>query len=647
MEDLPIEILRHICFMIKTDSPEALPLLRLINRLWREVVAPFLFETLRVKFRNLAGLQATASEVNQGRRGQTFLKYARKLDVVCLYEPDIETKKGRRLWQIKDWGMEFADYIPPAHRDTFLEHRLGECIESDLRFLNLSVDYYSQKEWQPLMSLIVRLEHLEELNYAAHSMFPAPVHQVICQYHPRCRVNIWFFQDLSIDVPGLGRPDPGYSASMNDPFEISILRSPGLHTFAVNYFTVNDPNGGQEFVHLDELLPFVCMGQNLKRLAIRASRAPNDGSIMKIKQEWKDFSADLKPVPAACLDSVSLHFGSGRGPLEEILLKLGNLIDLTRLRSLDMSIYSSPSLLAQAASLFHSLERLFVTMDPWAKPNEDVNADDEEMVSAVRAFAPLRFLCLRGLRSTSSLDHILQHHGTSLKGLAIETSEDGRLFRSPTIYDNGYKYPVLDSQHISQLADCCANLQELRLQIKRQGGNHRECNIYRALSQLTQLHTLILDLHCDPRQSPIGPEIASTACLRETLINAAMDESLAMSIWDLIASSQPSKRLRKLRIIPFGANFYSREEKHVIRQLSHSFLLTRPGVYSQRNPDLREIGKEAWELWREEDISENGRLHIPQQVEDLLYELWPSTRGVRNKHWGQYWKSFPLQTERL
>ncbi|RHZ71790.1 hypothetical protein CDV55_105373 [Aspergillus turcosus] len=364
---------------------------------------------------------------------------------------------------------------------------------------------------------------------------------------------------------------------------------------------------------------------------------------MKTKGKWKDFSADLKPVPAACLDSLSLDFGNGHGPLEEILLKLGNLVDLSRLRSLDMSVYSNPSLLTQAASLFHSLDRLFITMDAWAKRNQDVNADDEEMVAAVRAFAPVRFLCLRGLRSNSSLDHILQHHSMSLQGLAIEASEDPR--RHLRTWDNGYKYPVLDSQHISQLVDCCPNLQELRLQIKRQGGCPRECNMYRALGQFTQLHTLILDLHCDPGQSPTGPEIASTACLRETLINAATDESLAMSIWDLIASSQPSKRLRKLRIIPFGANLYSREEKHVIRQLSHSFLLTRPDFCSQRNPDVREIGKGAWELWREHDIAENGRVHIPQQVEDLLHEIWPSTRGVPNKHWNDYWESFPLQTD--
>ncbi|KAF7169503.1 hypothetical protein CNMCM5623_002188 [Aspergillus felis] len=647
MEDLPNEVLQHICFMIKTDSPGDLPQLRLTNRLWSNLVVPFLFETLRVKFRDLAELQATASAVDQGGLGQTFLKHARKLDVVCLREPYIETKKAKSLWQVKDWGMEFAEYIPPAHRDTFLEHRLRESIDSELGFLNLSVGYYSQKVWQPLVSLIARLEHLKELNYAMENMFPAPVHQAIRQYHPRCRVNIWTFQSLSIDVPGLGRTRPGSSFSMNDPFEISILRSPGLHTFAVDYSTAKDPNGGQGFVHLDELLPFVCMGQNLKRLAIRDIGASFDVSIMKIKQEWKDFSAELKPVPAACLEALSLDFRDGNGPSEEVLMKLGSLVDLSRLRSLDMSIYSSPSLLAQAASLFHSLERLFVAMDPWAKHNEDVNADDDEMVAAVRAFAPLRFLCLRSLRNTSSLDHILQHHGTSLQGLAIEASEDERLFRSLAIYDNGYKYPVLDSQHICQMVDCCPNLQELRLQIKRQGGKHRECNIYRALGQFTQLHTLILDLHCDPRQSPIGPEIASTACLRETLINAATDESLVMSIWNLIASSQPSKRLRKLRIIPFGANFYSREETHVIRQLSRSFLLTRPDVYNQRNPDVREIGKEAWELWREDDITEYGRVNIPQQVEDLLNEIWPSTRGVQNKHWSQNWKSFPLQMELL
>jgi hypothetical protein len=633
--------------MIKTDYPSSLLLLRLINRLWSDLVTPFLFETLRVKFRDLAGLQATASEVDQGGIGQLFLKYARKLDVVCLYdyEPYIETKKARSLWQIKDWGMEFANYMPPAHRNTFLELRLGEYIDSDLRFLNWSVDYYSQNEWQPLVSLIARLEHLEELSYAAHNTFPAPVHQVICQYHPRCRVNIWSFQILSIDVPGLGRPDTGYDASRKDPFDISILRLPGLHTFAVDYFVAKDPNGSQGFVYLDELLPFVCMAQNLKHLAIRNRHASNDVSIMKTKQEWRDFSADFKPVPAACLDSLSLDLGGGHGPVEEILLKLGNIVDLSRLRSLDMSVYSNPSLLAQAASLFHSLDRLFVTMDARAKRNEDVNEDDEEMVAAVRAFAPVRFLCLRGLRSTSSLDHILQHHSTSLQGLAIEASEDPR--RYLRIWDNGYKYPVLDSQHISQLVDCCPNLQELRLPIKRQGGSPRECNMYRALGQFTQLHTLILDLHCDPRQSPIGPETASTACLRETLINAATDESLARSIWDLIVSCQPSQRLRKLRIIPFGANFYAREEKHVIRQLSHSFLLTRPDfsdLYSQRNPVVRKIGKEAWKLWREHGITDYGRVHIPQHVEDLLHEIWPSTRGVPTEHWNDYWESFPLQT---
>lgn len=60
---------------------------------------------------------------------------------------------------------------------------------------------------------------------------------------------------------------------------------------------------------------------------------------------------------------------------------------------------------------------------------------------------------------------------------------------------------------------------------------------------------------------------------------------------------------------------------------------------------MREIGKEAWELWREDDILENLRVHIPQQVEDLLNELWPSTREIPKKHWKQYWKSFPLQTD--
>jgi hypothetical protein len=289
-------------------------------------------------------------------------------------------------------------------------------------------------------------------------------------------------------------------------------------------------------------------------------------------------------------------------------------VDLSHIRSLDMGVFLDPKILTKVASKLIGLERLFLHMDPSKQQLADTTADNEDMITAIQTFRPLKFLCLRDLRSISALDRILLQHGHTLEGLIIEPSNYGRVLRG--VYDNGYKYPIMDNYRITQLAQTCPQLQELRLPLKRQQGSSHECNMYRALGQFLHLHTLILDLHCDPRQLPLGPEgNVSSACLRETLINAAVDETLVTGIWDLIASNQSTRRLQNLRVAPFGADFFSREEQHIIQQVGRSFLLTRSDFsLTEPSPTVKEIGTMAWKLWREDDIGENGSIHIPEHI---------------------------------
>jgi hypothetical protein len=56
-------------------------------------------------------------------------------------------------------------------------------------------------------------------------------------------------------------------------------------------------------------------------------------------------------VSVACLESISFQVGPCSWSEEEILLKLANLIDLSRLQSLDMRVYSNLALLARAAPI--------------------------------------------------------------------------------------------------------------------------------------------------------------------------------------------------------------------------------------------------------------------------------------------------------
>lgn len=285
----------------------------------------------------------------------------------------------------------------------------------------------------------------------------------------------------------------------------------------------------------------------MKNLIVQDMNANDNSTLEKVKQEWQEFTRTAKPLPtAACLESLTLNFAGSHGPCEEILLRLTNIVDLSHIRSLDMGVFLDPKILTKIASKLIGLERLFLHVDPWNQQLRDTTADNEDMITAIQTFRPLKFLCLRDLRSNLALDRILLQHGRTLEGLTIEPSEHQR--RLTGVYDNGFKYPVMDNDQITQLAQACPQLQELRLPLQRQQGSSHECDIYRALGQFLHLHTLILDLHCDPRPLPLGPqENVSSAYLRETLINAAVDKTLGTGIWDLIASNQSTRRLQNLR----------------------------------------------------------------------------------------------------
>jgi hypothetical protein len=82
------------------------------------------------------------------------------------------------------------------------------------------------------------------------------------------------------------------------------------------------------------------------------------------------------------------------------------------------------------------------------------------------------------------------------------------------------------------------------------------------------------------------------AIFRTTLINAATDETLARGIWDIIAAAQSSRRLRNLRIVPFGFDLYTPDEIDYLIFLARSFLVSR---LESRILSLRRLG--AWLGW--------------------------------------------------
>ncbi|KAJ5980490.1 hypothetical protein N7481_007788 [Penicillium waksmanii] len=644
MDSLPVEIKHIICRFVKADSHQDLSSVSRINHAWYNTAAPFVYDTLSIAFHNDGSLPTLVSEVSNHTHGEPFLKYARRLDIVCLPDPSRKTTKALQIRDVKNRALQSIDFRSPASVDTFLEHRLKRCHDQVLPFLATESVYYRERNWKPLVSLIAQLERLTELNYVIQNIFPTELFAVLNQYHPRCRLNVWTHQSLNLNLPDYyGDSYPGPPSKFNDPFDLNVLRSSQLHAFSMYHSRPPTLPNGLKRAQLTETLLFALTAANLKHLSFQDLGCLTTEDMLRVKEKWQELSLTGNFTPRASLDSLSFDAHPPMSPWEEVLSSMSQLVDLSQLRSLEIGVYNNPAILKNVASELHGLERLYINMHPWKLHHEDIHADDEQMVAAVQAFRPLRYLCLEGLRSFTSLREILSQHGNSLKGLLIQSSTHMR--RISNIVDTGFKYPLWTAGQITEISQSCPNVEELCLPIQRSEGSPRECGLYKELGSFSKLHTLVLDLHYDPRERPITPWPIEPATepdiLRRTFSNAAVDEVLVSKIWHLISSNQSSRRLKNLRITPVGMEFFDKLEQQILGQLGRSFLVQPPRV-GEVKVEIQEIGRIAWELWWESQVGDDEEsTSVPKPVELVLRELWPHTHLERGLIKG--WHSLSLQ----
>ncbi|RAK80943.1 uncharacterized protein BO72DRAFT_492924 [Aspergillus fijiensis CBS 313.89] len=628
IDSLPAELRKQISLLVLDHSWHDLSALSQASRTWHNVAAPQLYMDLRIKFHDLTSLQHDVSEFYTDGLGRQYLRYARKLDLLCLAKPTwINTQKAKDLWKQKNWYNEFISFKPRAAEDGFLSGILTEFHDKDLLFLRA-------------------------FNYVVVNTFPTVILKALQQFHPTCRLNIWTSQCPSIDIDGLGRSCKLVRKEARRPFDLRILRAPTLHTLKVVYTMGLHPREWR-WIHLDEPMPLIFTAPNLKHLIIDDKREGRDNPIEIVKEEWEDFISfysKLVPVAPATYSLESLSFRSDGAGLaqEQILLRVSTITDLSRLRSLEIGVYSEPELLAQVAARLTGLERLYIKMVPRSNGvRRGVAPDREEMIAAVRAFRPLKYLRLISLRSFSSLDRIVSHHGRALKGLSLEASYRQR--QQPD--DEGHKYPVNDGEQLRYLARLCPELEELHLPLLRTGGDARECDLYRAIGQWSHLRQVVLDLDCDPRVAGVADErdvLGDLTCLREILHNAAIDEALAAGIFKLMCSGQANESLKQVRVnlLSLGIIF-PQSLVNVLRQISQSFLVTRPGLPPTAELQVQAVGTVAWQLWHEWILVDDPSMRTPPPVQQILEEWWPlNSDRNRSKSWEEIpllVKSFPLE----
>ncbi|KAL4863440.1 hypothetical protein BDV12DRAFT_177512 [Aspergillus spectabilis] len=643
MATLPPEIWGQISLQLEKRELSALSR---TSRHYHEIVSPFFYRSLRIQFRNLETLRKAVNVIFD-RTGQLFLKYARTLDIVCLQPMWMDTEKSYHLWGIKDWGMEYVHWEEPATiSNAFLGPQLRSSTgDRGLGLLLNELGVYHSSDWAPIRELISRLDRLEELNFVAEDTpFDSTLLEAVTAHHPACCVNIWSLQDME---------DSRRTPTKRDEsrFNFNDLQSKALRTLAVKLNSNFSDQDGYDDV--DEILPFLFTAPNLKHLVISIIYSPKS-DIEQSNCEWENTARVIHPTPIAPLESLTfLDHGS---PVY-LLPRLARIIDVSCLRSLDITLSSDIHLFLKFTSDLTSLERLFIGVSPLRLPDMLTThnyTDNDEAISAVVAVRPLKYLCVRGLREASNLHLIAAHHGSTLRGLSLELY--ARDHDIGPVYGS-YKYPELSRSDIQLLATSCPNLEELRLQLRRTEGSTQECNIYRAFGHFPKLRTLILDLHFDPRERGVDPDMLHTMSpiynmdqekeedkvnpvfFRTTLINAAIDKALALGIWNLVVFSQPSHCLRNLRIVPFGHEMYPMDVRFYLIFLARPFLISRFGA---EDPVVEEIGKMAWKVWQEDVYGAVGRCKLPRGAYEVIESLWPAIAA--HDDWSTGWASLPLET---
>lgn len=237
------------------------------------------------------------------------MTYARRLDVLTF--PDKQKKiinhEGRLVSEgsipdIQDYLAKPVNFVPNTV-GPFLGRHLAHWYRPGLDHMSKTPGYYAEQDWKPLVFLIVRLDRLAELHYSVDNMFPRCLLQAIHEHHPGCQLNIWSFQTLSLNKPGLGRLSEYNTPRFADSFDLEVLRSPCLHAIGIDYAV-----GDEE--HQYPIIPLIAMAPNLKHLHVRCLRTYFDRKVASVNQLWTDFVNSVNPLPLASLASVSF-FGPG------------------------------------------------------------------------------------------------------------------------------------------------------------------------------------------------------------------------------------------------------------------------------------------------------------------------------------------------
>lgn len=653
---LPLEILHQVGAIVETEHRPSLFTFSLINNACHRAALPLIFrrilitvsdpETLR---KDVASLIEALSRTESARHVQ------------CI------TIKGDIRPKAQKTNKDSPDADEPEPPDGSQEI-LGNNVSCGLKHFVVYDEPVivkssnEDKAWSPVVDLLQTVLCPRDLIYDCQSQFPPSLLETLHQQHPKCRLHhlTFRFRTLLWGTP--------YR------YEMQLATSPSLHRLNV-VCAWRDSDGDDDFnleatmdlasglapnlkeVSIVEVWPLGCWRYDRRHRALWQGLPGLVGKVGGSLTSW---------TWVGCYDGVGTN----------IRKNWPKNTDLTHLQHLTIGRFHDTHLGISGDEMewiiqnrsFPRLKTLSVALT-----RNDYFVDRpnyvDNVVSFFQAFRPLEELSVDGPIDAQIMETILSRHGNTLKKLTLHPKEEW--FEDVNGRNAANTPMIFTKDHLSQIANYCPLLEELSVPVKRKESRASEVELYRCFGKMKSLRYLFLVLDCstwiaperrqrrlarsqthhEQTRNPLSDEEdqeivdrcggLTRSEVKNTLINCAVDESLARSIWSTISQNKEGRQLERLKLWPTGASSYPRRPQFfsvLVEEISRSWILERNPRDDQVDLIVRELNK----LWREYAREKWDRDDdFRGTAEEMFRSIWPCKAG--SKDWRDDWSSFRLE----
>lgn len=683
LADLPVEILQHIARLVRDTHRPSFYAFCVTNKRYRLAFLSLIFHELHVSVNDCKALQNDVNLLLKSLLSTVCGDVTQYVRHLCL--------KGS-LYLMKSDGGEVTmtatdDFDGTANHEDRLQRfqleGLDELLDENEPLLNTSLgeeDHFVTPEqdaaWIPVANLIKTLPNLAKLVYNCHNQFPPSLLNVLHSHRPQCRLYHHTFRLRSLRS----------KFDRLDPHELAVATSPCLYSVKLRCSPYNED--GEPDQNLQAIWELVAgLAPNLKEVSV-IYLPITEYQYSSRNQHWQG----LPGFARGQTGSLTLLSVTGRVPppvwLPDSLQKWASHTDFSSLRQLSLGgaydqgtresrhglTTASLEFLARACS-FPQLESLHILLMRRHHTSDNVDPHaNANYINAATAFfdnlRPLRKLSVAGSILPEILNAILSHHGRTMVDLKLCPFED--IWARMTSYIP-YVPMTITKAHILQINDHCPGLESLSIYIKRTMSDKSEAELYTSLARIRPLQSLFLTLDCSNWRVRRDPDLEDEAWfdeddkekfdgpwralrrghVRQSFINCAVDETLARSIWDVIATQKDGKRLLSLKLHTTGAMNFGMPGQvsrmaDIVRHLSRSWLVER-GVRDDDQDALhiRELGLEARKA-RDKELQDKFEAEVGAQDYDkphagvqVFRRIWPEREAGRP--WKDDWTSYSLQ----